>query len=137
MPIRRAARALPTALALPAALAFTAFLAAPVSVAYAQDAANGERLYRRCVACHTVEEGGANKAGPNLFGIIGSTSAGRGIDFNYSPALREAAVEWTDENLDQWLANPRAFIKGTRMPIGVAKADQRQDIIAYLKQATQ
>ena len=118
-------------------IVLAALVAAAPTAASAQDAAAGERVFRRCVACHTTDEGGANKAGPNLWGIIGATSAGRGTGFNYSPALREAAIVWSDETLDQWLADPRGFVKGSRMPIGVANPDQRRDLIAYLKQATQ
>ncbi len=138
MPRRRFARHLPSALAL------TAFLAAPlglvppglvpIGTAYAQD--DGARLFRRCTSCHTTEQGGANKAGPNLWGVVGATSAARDTGFNYSPALREAALEWNDETLDQWLADPRAFVPGSRMPIGIARPEQRQALIAYLKEVT-
>ena len=91
-----------------AVLAFSAYLAAAPETAHAQDADEGARVFRRCAACHTTEAGGPNRAGPNLFGVIGATSAARDTGFNYSPALREAALEWNDDNLDQWLtAQPR------------------------------
>ncbi len=105
--------------------------------ALAQDAKEGAKIFRRCAACHTTEQGGPNRVGPNLFGVIGATSGARDNGFNYSPALREAALTWDDSNLDQWLTNPRAFVKGARMPLGVANEQQRKDVIAYLKEVTQ
>lgn len=117
--------------------AYAISIAVGAGSALAQDPDEGANVFRRCAACHTVEEGGANRVGPNLFGVIGATSGARDNGFNYSPALREAALTWDDSNLDQWLANPRAFVKGARMPLGVANEQQRKDVIAYLKQVTQ
>ncbi len=119
-------------------LAFAVFLIAPLEVAHAQDAEEGARVFRRCVACHTTEEGKPSRAtGPNLFGVVGAISGTRDVGFKFSPALSEAAIEWNDENLEKWLENPRKFIKGARMAISVAKEQQRKDVIAYLKQVTQ
>lgn len=117
--------------------AFMTLMAMPLHTAAAQDAETGARVFARCKACHTLEEGGKSGAGPNLHGVIGSMSGTRETGFNYSDALREAAIEWTDENLEGWLENPRKFIKGSRMAIGLSKEQQRKDVIAYLKEATQ
>lgn len=112
-------------------------LAVPLQPAAAQDAEAGAKVFRRCMACHTTEEGGRSAAGPNLWGVIGSTSGTRETGFKYSGALTEAAVEWTDENLQKWLENPREFIKGSRMVLKLADPQDRLDVIAYLKQVTQ
>lgn len=85
-----------------------------------------------------MAEGGANKVGPNLWGVIGSNAGARETGFKYSKAVAESGLVWTDENLDQYLANPREFIKGNRMAFaGVRKDKDRADVIAYLKSATQ
>jgi cytochrome c len=101
------------------------------------DAAMGKRQFAPCSACHTVEEGGPNKVGPNLFGVIGR-AAGLREDFAYSPALKTSGVAWTDESLREWIKKPMAFIKGTKMPFaGYASEVIQDNIIAYLKEATQ
>lgn len=129
MPLRFVNRIVP-------ALALFALLGAP-HVAHAQDAAQGKRAFGQCRACHTLEEGGRSAAGPNLFGIIGAQSGARDVGFKYSKALTEAALEWTDENLDKWLENPRGFVRGSRMTLKVGDEQRRKDLIAYLKEATQ
>lgn len=100
------------------------------------DAAMGKRQFAPCSACHTVEAGGPNKVGPNLYGIIGRT-AGLRENYVYSPALKASGVVWTDENLRAWIKKPMAFIKGTKMPFGGYPSKVMQNnIIAYLKEAT-
>ena len=102
------------------------------------DAAVGEQLYRRCAVCHTTAEGDRNKIGPNLFGVMGSTAGTRPTGFNYSPALKDSNVVWDDANMTKWLENPRALIARNRMGFpGLRDAKQRDDVIAFLKQATQ
>ena len=101
------------------------------------DPALGEQQFRPCSACHTVEEGGPNKIGPNLWGVIGR-KAGSKEDFVYSPALKNSDVVWTEENLHAWIEKPMNFIRGTRMPFGgIPSKDMRDNVIAYLKEATQ
>jgi cytochrome c len=116
-------------------IAATMFAATPVSNALAEgDAAAGEKAFNKCKACHTVEQGGANRVGPNLHGVVGR-KAGAVDGFSYSKPVKEGDVTWTEENLDKSLADPKGFIPGNKMAFpGVKKDDERQDIIAYLKQ---
>ena len=100
------------------------------------DAANGEKLFRRCAACHAVVEG-QNKLGPSLYGVIGRTS-GSIEGFRYSPAMKGAGITWNDETLSAYLENPRAYVKGTRMVFpGLKSSQDREDVIAYLKSVTE
>ena len=112
-------------------------VAAPTAV-LAQDVAAGKKLFRRCSACHTVDEGGANKVGPNLWGIFGSTAGTRDTGFPYSKPLKESGIVWDDATMSAYIENPRKAVPKTRMSFaGLKKADQRADVIAYLKSVTQ
>ncbi len=102
------------------------------------DAGKGENIFKRCQACHTVDEGGANKVGPNLWEIVNRPVASH-EGFGYSAAMQEFAqggsVTWTYENLDHFLTNPKGFISGTAMAFaGLKKIEDRADLIAYLRQ---
>lgn len=120
----------------PAILSLAA-LSAP-TIAHAQDAAAGEKLFKRCSACHTVNQGGPNKVGPNLWGVFGSTAGQRDIGYKYSKAMQDSGVVWGDDTMSSYLENPRAFIPKNRMAFpGLKKKDDRDNMIAYLKAATQ
>jgi len=94
------------------------------------DPARGQALFvERCAACHAPD---VNKAGPMLGNVVGR-KAGSAPGYNYSLALRSADLTWSADSLDQWLADPRKFIPGVKMPIRVLDASTRRDIIAYLK----
>jgi len=97
------------------------------------DAAKGEKVFKKCQACHTVEQGGKNKIGPNLYAIVGKKSASvEGYD--YSKAMQEANLTWDDETLSEYLKKPKAFVKGTKMSfVGLKKESDRENLIAYLK----
>lgn len=82
----------------------------------------------RCSGCHALA---ANKVGPLLGGVVGR-AVGTAPGFAYSDALRQARLDWTPETLDRWLADPRAFLPGTKMPIRVLDPNTRRDIIDYL-----
>lgn len=115
----------------PLALLAAALLCASIApTAFAADAAHGEEIYSsRCIACHSPD---ANRVGPKHRGVVGRT-AGTVPDFNYSKAVKNSGVVWTEEALDKWLANPQAFIPGQRMNFKVADPTDRADLIAYLK----
>lgn len=92
----------------------------------------GARQWAKCRACHTIDKDGANGQGPNLYGIVGRTVAA--LDsFRYSGALGALGTSvWTYEMVDEWLQNPQAMAKGSKMVLAVRKPDQRADLIAYL-----
>jgi|SRR5579872_885828 len=94
------------------------------------DAAHGKALFaERCSACHALD---ANKLGPALGGVVGRR-VGSAAGYNYSPAVKNADFVWSADKLDRWLADPRAFIPGARMPVRVLDAPSRKDLIAYLE----
>jgi cytochrome c oxidase assembly protein subunit 11 len=96
----------------------------------APDAAHGEQLFgERCTACHALD---GNKAGPMLRGVVGR-EAGSAAGYHYSPALKNAGLVWSADNLDRWLTDPKKFIPGVRMPVRVLDAPSRRDIVAYLQ----
>lgn len=99
------------------------------------DAGRGERAVGSCKACHSFENGGANKVGPNLWKTVDGPK-GHIDGFAYSAALRERKAKgekWGIAELDGFLKNPRTYLAGTSMSFaGIARADQRADIIAYL-----
>lgn len=111
------------------------FAATTVAAQPAGDPAKGERVFARCKACHTIEEGGPNRVGPNLHGVIGRPAASV-ADYSYSKAMKEAAEKglvWTPETLDPYLQNPRKTVPGTKMAFaGLPKESDRADVIAYL-----
>ena len=105
----------------------------------AADVGAGERLSRQCVTCHTFNQGGRAGQGPNLYGVLGGPKAHM-EGFNYSPAMRTAAArpgdegKWTYEELNRFLSNPQADIRGTRMNFpGLRRAQDRANIIAWLR----
>ncbi|OOY14407.1 c-type cytochrome [Thioclava sp. DLFJ4-1] len=96
----------------------------------------GEKTFRKCKACHTVDEGGANRVGPNLYGIVGAPVAAAD-GFRYSDALIEYGGDWTPDRLAAFLANPRKAVPGTKMSFaGLRKAQDQADVIAYLDSLT-
>lgn len=102
----------------------------------AGDAARGETAFGKCAACHSLEPD-QNRMGPSLHGVLGR-EAGSGKGFRYSNAMKAADLVWSAETLDRYLAAPREFIPGNRMPFpGLKDARERADLIAYLEQAAQ
>ena len=110
-------------------------LMAGVSSASAQNAAEGEKVFRQCKACHSLEAG-KKGVGPSLSGLIGRKS-GSMEGFAYSPAMQNANVTWDAENLTKYAADPKGFVAGNKMAFaGVKKEDDLKNLIAYLNEAT-
>lgn len=101
------------------------------------DTASGERAFARCVACHTINQGGADGIGPNLYGVVGSAVANN-PGFAYSDALATHAAEaptWTYDELDRFINAPARYIPGTKMSFaGLRNTEERVALIAYLRE---
>ncbi len=95
------------------------------------DVAAGEKLFKKCKACHKLEDG-ATATGPSLFGIVGRDVAA--VDgFGYSGAMAELGGAWTPERMNEFLIKPKAMVPGTKMSFaGFKKPAQRANLIAYL-----
>lgn len=108
------------------------------ATAHAVDLDNGESQYRKCKACHDMGAGAANKVGPVLTDIVGR-KAGAVADFKYSDNLKKLAADgltWTEDNLNKYIEDPKAVVPaGTMAFAGLKDAEDRADVIAYLKQA--
>jgi cytochrome c len=111
-----------------------AWLAIFAEAAAAQDATNGESVFKQCAICHAVGPGAQNKIGPELNGLDGRHS-GSAANFNYSDANKNSGIVWDEATFKQYIANPRAMIPGTKMPFaGLKDVQQINDLWAYLKQ---
>lgn len=96
------------------------------------DPAKGEAAFKKCQSCHTVNQGGANGIGPNLFGTVGKPVAGH-PGFAFSDDLKKHGGNWDWATLDSWLKNPKAFAAGTKMTFaGLSDPMDRANLIAYL-----
>lgn len=97
------------------------------------DLAAGEKVFAKCAACHTVNQGGANGIGPNLYGTVGEAIAQGKGGFAFSDALKSKGGTWTFEALDHWLTSPREFAPGTKMTFaGLGNPADRANLIAWL-----
>jgi cytochrome c len=100
------------------------------------NAARGERMYRACVACHSLERN-RHMTGPSLAELWNRRSGSLASFPRYSPALKSAGIVWNDDTLDEWIKDPQHFISGNTMTFpGIKDARQRADLLAFLKDAT-
>jgi cytochrome c len=115
-----------------------ATVAASQAFAQAGDAGRGQRLYnQQCRACHTLEQGGASPAGPNLHGLFGR-KAGTVSGYEFSDAMKKSGIVWDDTTLADYTRDPKGKVPDTKMVYGGMKQPgQLADLLAYLKQATQ
>ncbi|WP_299622824.1 cytochrome c family protein [Pelagibius sp.] len=101
----------------------------------AGDPANGQKLFKKCAACHSLEEG-KKMIGPSLYKVFGATP-GQVAKFRYSKGMVEygkSGAVWDEASLDAWLTKPRDVVKRTKMAFpGLKNAQDRADVIAYLK----
>ena len=103
--------------------------------AFAGDIAKGKKAFKKCASCHSIDNGGKNKSGPNLYDILN-----RGIatneKFKYSKKLVSFANDnplWTPELMDLWLENSQKLVKGSKMRVKVKKETDRENLIAYFQ----
>ncbi len=95
--------------------------------------AKGEATFAKCKACHSLEQGGANGIGPNLWAIVGAAKASAARGFAYSDALKSKGGNWDFNSLDEWLTSPAKYATGTKMSFaGITDPQQRADVILYL-----
>lgn len=96
------------------------------------DVAKGEAVFKKCAACHTIAQGGANGIGPNLWAALGKPH-GHVAGFAYSDALKSVPGNWDWEGMDKWLSNPKKYAPGTKMTFaGLGNPEERANLILYL-----
>ena len=98
------------------------------------NAAHGQQLFTRCAACHKVGPNPARSMGPSLNGVVGRVAGSQG-GYSYSPAMKASGIKWDEASIDRLLQGPSKLVPGTKMIFpGMAAAQDRADVIAYLKQ---
>ena len=96
------------------------------------DLVHGEKVFKKCSACHMIASGGKNMIGPNLWSVIGRT-AGSVSDYKYSKAMIAYGKEWTFEEMNRYLIKPQAYVKGTKMAFaGLRKEKDRASVILFM-----
>ena len=99
------------------------------------DIVSGEKIFKKCAACHSINKGGANKIGPALYNVVGR-KVGSVSDYKYSKTLASYEKEWTFEELNGFLQKPSSYLKGTKMSYaGLRKEKDRASIIKYMNQS--
>ena len=100
------------------------------------NAAEGAKVFKKCVACHSITKGGGNKIGPALWGVLGR-QAGAISDYKYSKAMAEYKKNWSFEEMNGFLIKPKDWIKGTKMSFaGLKNAKDRAAVILYMNENT-
>jgi cytochrome c len=124
------------AMALAAVATIVAALAAMIAVGHSapslasKDAGRSEKVYQDCMICHSLDK---NEIGPRHRGVFGR-KAGSVADYGYSAALKASNIVWNETTLDRWLIDPPALVAGTKMLFSVDDAQDRADVIAFLKE---
>ena len=118
-----------------AAVLSASFLVSATS-AIAADLAAGEKVFKKCKACHTAKKGGKHKVGPNLFGVVGRKAGS--TSYKRYKGMKGADWTWDEKLLSEYLTNPKKFTKGrtgkaSSMTFKLKKKSQQADVIAYLK----
>jgi len=99
----------------------------------AADPAKGEKVFAKCMACHTIQQGAPNGIGPNLYATVGEAIAKGKNGFAFSDALSGVGGKWTFDELDKWLTSPKALAPGTKMTFaGLPNVEDRANVVAYL-----
>ncbi len=99
----------------------------------AADATKGEAVFKKCMACHTATSGGANGIGPNLFHTLGEGIGQGKAGFAFSDALKSKGGNWSFDNMNEWLSNPKKFAPGTKMTFaGLGNPEERANLMVYL-----
>ncbi len=97
---------------------------------------DGKKIFKKCAACHSISEGGKNKIGPALWGVLGR-SAGSVTDYKYSKAMAAYGKNWSFEEMNGFLIKPKDWIKGTKMSFpGLRSAKDRAAVILYMNENT-
>ena len=96
------------------------------------DAKEGEKIAKACTSCHSFEKGGPNKVGPNLYGVVGRPK-GSHQGFAYSDAVKSLGGNWTFHDIFEFVKNPSAYAKGTKMTFRLSSPEKRADVLAYLR----
>lgn len=97
------------------------------------DISRGEKIFKKCASCHTVNKGGAAKVGPNLYGIVGK-ARGTFAGFAYSEAMKKKGGAWDRESVNQFITKPKDYLPGTKMAFpGLKKPQDRADVILFLE----
>ena len=104
------------------------------SVLSTGDLAHGEKVFKKCAACHSINQGGGNKIGPALYNVVGR-GVGVVSDYKYSKSMAAFGNEWTFDQLNGFLIKPVKWMKGTKMAFaGLKKEKDRASVIAYMNQ---
>ena len=98
--------------------------------------ADGKKVFKKCAACHSINQGGSNKIGPALWGVLGR-KAGSVSDYKYSKAMAAHGKSWSFEEMNGFLIKPKDWIKGTKMSFaGLKNAKDRAAVILYMNENT-